>query len=122
MTELKTIFEFVKKNPWSNARQIGKNISGGKSRANHFLYGYLEILFEKRGFTPPQWRVKSDDAYDKMIARLNPPPMPIPAPPSQPGGRVFDPRIQNPIREMPSFSICNSCELPIKPTGACGCS
>lgn len=127
MSELRRIFEFVKTNPWSNARQIGKNLSGGKSRANHFLYGYLDILFEKRGFTPPQWKVKSDDAYEKMIARLNPPPTPPPLPSTpvsnsaQPG-RQFDPSVRNPIRELPRFSICYACELPIKPTGACGCS
>jgi hypothetical protein len=127
ISELKTIFNFVKENQWSNARQVGKNLSGGKSRANHFLYGYLDILFDKRGFTPPQWRVKSDDAYDKMIARLNPSPAPSPPPLAtannvEKSGRQFDPSIRNVARELPRFSICNSCELPIKPTGACGCS
>ena len=127
MTELRTIFNYVKEHQWSNARQVGKNLSGGKSRANHFLYGYLGILFEKRGFTPPQWRVKSDDAYEKMIARLNPPSAPasMPSTPvfgSRQPGRQFDPSVRTPVNELPRFSICNSCELPIKPTGACGCS
>lgn len=125
ISELKTIFNFVRENQWSNARQIGKNLSGGKSRANHFLYGYLDILFDKRGLTPPQWRVKSDDAYDKMIARLNPAPTPSPSTPPrriEQTGRQFDPSIHNAARELPRFSICNSCGLPIKPTGACGCS
>ncbi len=44
-TDLKTIFDFVQSNQWSNARQIGKGLDGGKSRANHYLYGYLDILF-----------------------------------------------------------------------------
>lgn len=127
MTELKTIFEFVRKHQWSTARQIGKNLNGDKSRANHFLYGYLDILFERRGFSPPHWKVKSDNAYDNMIERLNPLSTPI-KPTSffkQDGGDrkvEFDPSISKLIRELPRFSICNSCGLPIKPTGACGCS
>jgi hypothetical protein len=127
ISELKKVFNFVRDHQWSNARQIGRDLNGGKSRANHFLYGYLDILFEKRGFSPPQWKVKSDDAYEKMIQRLNPPPasntsLPSPASVPKETTRGFDPSIPNSARELPRFSICNSCGLPIKPTGACGCS
>ena len=74
-TDLKSIFSFVRDNPNSNARQVGRMIEGGKSRANHYLYGYLDILFTKRGLTPPAWKVTSNDALEKMIQRLNPQPV-----------------------------------------------
>ena len=76
-TDLKTIFDFVQGNQWSSARQIGKGLAGGKSRANHYLYGYLDILFTKKGLTPPQWQVISDDAYSKMLGRVIPSPVPM---------------------------------------------
>ena len=59
-SDLKTIFDFVQSNQWSNARQIGKGLDGGKSCANHYLYGYLNILFTKKGLMPPQWQVISE--------------------------------------------------------------
>jgi hypothetical protein len=82
--ELKQIFDFIRKNGTSNARQIGKAIPGGKSRANHYLYGYLGILFAKRGLTPPQWNVVSDDAYEQMTTRLRPRSMTATAPRTTP--------------------------------------
>ena len=66
-SDLKTISNYVRENPSSNARQIGKIVDGGKSRANHYLYGYEDILFTKRGLTPPEWQVVAGDAYEKMI-------------------------------------------------------
>lgn len=121
-SELKLIFDFVQKNGWSNARQIGKAISGGKSRANHFLYGYLDILFVKRGIAPPQWRVVSDDAYTAMLTRINPKPV---TPRPQGSTSSFTPAPQPDFlrpRELPMISVCESCGLPIQPTGKCGCS
>lgn len=121
-SELKQIFDFVQKNGWSNARQIGKTIPGGKSRANHFLYGYSDILFVKRGIAPPQWRVVSDDAYTAMLARINPKPAVSRAPGST---SSFTPAPQPDFlrpRELPMISVCESCGLPIQPTGKCGCS
>jgi hypothetical protein len=121
-SELKQIFDFVHKNGWSNARQIGKAIPGGKSRANHFLYGYLDILFVKRGIAPPQWRVVSDDAYAAMLGRISPKPVTPRAPGS---ASSFSPAPQPDFlrpRELPMISVCESCGLPIQPTGKCGCS
>ena len=131
-TDLKTIFDFVQSNQWSSARQIGKVLVGGKSRANHYLYGYLDILFTKKGLTPPQWQVISDDAYSKMLGRVNP----SPAPMSTPMGTSNMARkkssfniLKNSFKHSPNtrdslsqISICNSCDLPIKPSGLCGCS
>jgi hypothetical protein len=121
-SELKQIFDFVQKNGWSNARQVGKGIPGGKTRANHFLYGYLGILFVKRGIAPPQWRVVSDDAYTAMLDRVNP----KPAAPRAPGSASrFTPAPQPDFlrpRKLPMISVCESCGLPIQPTGKCGCS
>ena len=123
-TDLQQIFNFVRDNPGSNARQIGKDVDGGKSRANHYLYGYLDILFKKRGLTPPSWQVLSKDAYEKMIQRLNPQTDQIQ------NRTSLSPKIkagifsrQTPLkRDLPPISICNSCDLPIKPNGICGCS
>ena len=121
-SELSKIFDFVQKNGWSNARQIGKIIPGGKSRANHFLYGYLDILFVKRGIAPPQWRVVSDDAYTAMLGRINPKPHSPRAPGSSSGfAPAPQPYFLRP-RELPMISVCESCGLPIQPTGKCGCS
>ena len=131
-TDLKTIFDFVQSNQWSSARQIGKVLAGGKSRANHYLYGYLDILFTKKGLTPPQWQVISDDAYSKMLGRVNP----SPAPMLTPMGTANIARkkssfniLKNSFKHSPNtrdslsqISICNSCDLPIKPNGLCGCS
>jgi len=131
-TDLKTIFDYVQSNQWSTARQIGKVLAGGKSRANHYLYGYLDILFLKKGLTPPQWQVISDDAYSKMLGRINP----SPAHMSPPMGIAniahkkssfnilknsfkHSPNTRGPLSQI---SICNSCDLPIKPNGLCGCS
>ncbi len=123
-SDLQQIFNFVRDNPGSNARQIGKNLEGGKSRANHYLYGYLDILFSKRGITPPLWQVLSKDAYEKMMLRLNPRPVQsqTPSAPFQKVEPVVFTRQSPRIRELPPISICYSCDLPIKPNGACGCS
>jgi hypothetical protein len=131
-TDLKTIFDFVQNNQWSSARQIGKGLAGGKSRANHYLYGYLDILFTKKGLTPPQWQVISDDAYSKMLERVNPLPVTIVTPPSaanvtrkKSSLNIFKNSFKNSPKTLGSLSqisICNSCDLPIKPSGLCGCS
>ena len=121
-SELKQIFDFVQKNGWSNARQIGKAIPGGKSRANHFLYGYQDILFVKRGIAPPQWRVASNDAYSAMLGRISPKPV---TPRALGSSSSFTPAPQPDflrLRELPMISVCESCGLPIQPTGKCGCS
>jgi hypothetical protein len=131
-TDLKTIFDFVQNNQWSSARQIGKGLAGGKSRANHYLYGYLDILFTKKGLTPPQWQVISDDAYSKMLERVNPLPVTIVTPPSaanvtrkKSSLNIFKNSFKhssNTRDSLSQISICNSCDLPIKPNGLCGCS
>ena len=131
-TDLKTIFDFVQSNQWSNARQIGKGLDGGKSRANHYLYGYLDILFTKKGLTPPQWQVISDDAYSKMLGRVSSSSVPMPSPiettkiiQEKSSLNIFkNSDKKSPItrRHLPKFSICNSCDLPINPSGMCGCS
>jgi hypothetical protein len=124
-SELKQIFDFVQKNGWSNARQVGKAIPGGKSRANHFLYGYQDILFVKRGIAPPQWSVISEDAYSAMLPRIVPvspaisekKPMGEPSPILQsPQPQFLRPQV------LPMISVCGACGLPIQPTGKCGCS
>ena len=123
-SDLQQIFNFVRVNPSSNARKIGKDVEGGKSRANHYLYGYLDILFTKRGLTPPLWQVISSDAYEKMIQRLNPTTVKpqVQSAPFQKVEPVDFTRKSPWLRELPPISICYSCDLPIKPNGACGCS
>ena len=123
-SDLQQIFNFVRDNPSSNARKIGKDVEGGKSRANHYLYGYLDILFTKRGLTPPLWQVISSDAYEKMIQRLNPTTVKpqVQSAPFQKVEPVDFTRKSSWLRELPPISICYSCDLPIKPNGACGCS
>ena len=123
-SDLKNIFNFVRDNPSSNARQIGKFVDGGKSRANHYLYGYEDILFTKRGLTPPEWQVVAGDAYEKMIGRLLPQPIQTPTPLAEiqkPKVIIFA-RKNSKKRELPPISSCYSCDLPIKPNGLCGCS
>jgi hypothetical protein len=130
--ELKQIFDFIRKNGTSNARQIGKAIPGGKSRANHYLYGYSGILFTKRGLTPPQWSVVSDDAYERMTSRLRPRSTPSPEQRSTPAPSRTRSRSIFPLprtvsiriapQDLPEISVCQSCDLPIQPTGRCGCS
>ena len=123
-SDLQTIFNYVRDNPSSNARQIGKVVDGGKSRANHYLYGYEDILFTKRGLTPPEWQVVARDAYEEMIGRLLPQPVQNPIPLAQiekPKATIF-PRKSAANRKLPPISICYSCDLPIKPNGLCGCS
>lgn len=127
--DLKKLFDFVKKNEWCTARNAGKIVAGGKSRANHYLYGYSGILFEKRGLTPPQWKITSVGAFDQLVGKINPVSpsrdvieeapkkksrtfLPIP--------RAVPPQIS--INELSSISVCQSCDLPIQPTGRCGCS
>ena len=130
-TDLKTIFDFVQGNQWSSARQIGKGLAGGKSRANHYLYGYLDILFTKKGLTPPQWQVISDDAYSKMLGRVIPSPVPMSTPMGaanithkKSSFNIFKNSFKNSptTRHLSQISICNSCDLPIKPSGLFGCS
>lgn len=123
-TDLKSIFSYVRDNPNSNARQVGRMIEGGKRRANHYLYGYLDILFTKRGLAPPAWKVTSNDALEKMIKRLNPQPAQTEKLPSkkQKGRAIRLSRQYIQVRELPPISICNSCDLPIRPNGLCGCS
>jgi hypothetical protein len=123
-SDLRNIFNYVRDNPSSNARQIGKIVDGGKSRANHYLYGYEDILFTKRGLTPPEWQVVAGDAYEKMIGRLLPQPIQTPTPLAEiqkPKAIIFA-RKNSKKRELPPISICYSCDLPIKPNGLCGCS
>ncbi len=123
-SDLQNIFNYVRDNPSSNARKIGKVVDGGKSRANHYLYGYEGILFTKRGVTPPEWSVLAGDAYEKMIGRLLPQPVQTPKPSAQirkPKASTFSSQ-QWTERELPPMLICYSCDLPIKPNGLCGCS
>jgi hypothetical protein len=131
-TDLKTIFDFVQQNQWTSARQIGKGLEGGKSRANHYLYGYLDILFTKKGLTPPQWQVISNDAYSKMLERVNPSPVTTVTPLGAANVtrkksplNIFKNSFKNSLNtrgSLSQISICNSCDLPIKPSGLCGCS
>lgn len=123
-TDLQKIFAYVSDNPSSNARQIGKIIDGGKSRANHYLYGYLDILFIKRGLTPPTWQVVSSDAYEKMLQRLNPQPIQTLATTAENrlSKAVGFNRQSRLMRVLPPISVCHSCDLPINPNGLCGCS
>ena len=123
-TDLKSIFNYVRDNPNSNARQVGRMVEGGKSRANHYLYGYLDILFTKRGLAPPAWKVTDNDAYEKMIQRLNPRPIQAEKAPirKQKVRAIGLSRQYVQRRELPPISICFACDLPIKPNGFCGCS
>lgn len=122
LSELKTIFDFVREHPGCTARQIGKVVPGGKSRANHFLYGYADILFKKRGLTPPQWNVMTEEAFAILVGRAQPEPAKSerkPSPFDSSSVHGIDPTHR---RELLPITICQSCGLPIKPTGACGCS
>lgn len=140
-SDLKTIFEFVRENEWVTARHVGKVITGGKSRAHHYLYGYSGILFLKRGLTPPQWKVVSPDAFDRMTVTISSAPSPTrskgpscrPVPPPKPSPTARkQPRDLFPISRPTSLYvrpegpstvlICNACDLPIHSTGRCGCS
>jgi hypothetical protein len=129
-SDLKRIFDYVLEYEWSTARQIGRMLDEGKSRANHYLYGYIDILFEKRGITPPQWRVTSPDAYERLMGRIQPtspaPKQPAAAPVTRRKAPSIFSRAVSAPREMPfnlpSISVCQSCDLPIQPTGRCGCS
>lgn len=129
-SDLKKIFDYLSENEWANARHVGRILEGGKSRANHYLYGYIDILFEKRGLTPPQWRVTSTDAYERLMGRLQPATSPNMKPAVKPAARRKTAALFNrpPLvpretpRNLPVISVCQSCDLPIQPTGRCGCS
>lgn len=115
---LKQIFDLLQGNPWSKARALGKEIEGGKKIVNHYLYGYEGVLFEKKGDFPPQWRVISGDAYSQMVQRLNP------TRGKGSGSKPSIPMVQSKltIKDMSSFTLCESCDTPIKPNGMCRCS
>ena len=115
---LKQIFEFVRDQPWCKARSIGAVIDGGKSVVNHYLYGYEGILFEKKGLTPPLWRVVSRDAYDEMVRRLNP---------TKGQGSGHSRLSSRPsraklVRALEPITVCGSCDTPIRDNGMCRCS
>ena len=122
--DLRVVFEFVKRNEWSSARQIGAAIGGGRSRANHFLYEHKEVLFVKRGLTPPQWRVSTPDALERMLG--GPSTSPSPASSVKPKAKRVDwVRRGLPSRQsqsLPKIATCGSCGRPIQPSGKCGCS
>lgn len=124
-SDLRAVFEFVKRNEWSSARQIGSVVVGGRSRANHFLYKYKETLFVKRGLTPPQWKVASSDALDRFLGSPNR--SSTQSSPSQPKQK---PRAMDwvrrsvparPVRTLPKIATCGACGRPIQPSGKCGC-
>lgn len=129
-SDLKKIFDFLSENEWATARNVGRLLDGGKSRANHYLYGYIDLLFEKRGLTPPQWRIVSSDAYDQLMGRIQPASSASMKPAVKPNKHRKPPILFNrPVltqretpRNLPTISVCQSCDLPIQPTGRCGCS
>ena len=126
VSDLRLVFDFVKRNEWSSARQIGSVLTGGRSRANHFLYKYKEVLFVKRGLTPPQWRVASSDVLDRMLGGESRPSAPMPAARPKPKAKRID-WVRRSIPTRPSLSLpkiatCGSCGRPIQPSGKCGCS
>lgn len=112
-SEVETIYKFVSQNPDCTARQIGRTIDGGKSRANHFLYGYIDILFSKKGFTPPTWRVIEADSNTNKLSDFR----------RRPVDKVHDDdTAKYRFEGLPSIDICESCGLPISTEGKCGCS
>jgi hypothetical protein len=133
--DLRKLFEFVLANNWTTAREAGKSLNKGKSRANHYFYGYEGILFSKRGLAPPRWNVVSIDALDLLNDRI----IPTASKPMSSGTKLA-PAQQAPDRERPIFSaansmekrpdgkelppiaICTACDLPIQPNLHCGCS
>lgn len=115
---LKQIFDLVRDSPSSAARSLGKEVDGGKSAVNHYLYGYEGVLFEKRGDSPPLWKVISDSAYNDMIKRLNPTR-------SQGSGStpsIPKARSELTLEALEPITICGSCDTPIRPNGMCRCS
>lgn len=124
--DLRLVFDFVKRNEWSSARQIGAVLEGGRSRANHFLYKYKDLLFVKRGLTPPQWKVATPDALERMLGAPTMSPAPTTALSPKPKARGIDwVRRSVPIRpsrSLPKIATCGSCGRPIQPSGNCGCS
>jgi hypothetical protein len=124
--DLRVVFDYVKRNEWATARQIGSVVAGGRSRANHFLYKYKEVLFVKRGLTPPQWRVASPDALERVLggqSRASTRPAPVaPKPKAKPMDWVRRTTPLRPTRSLPKIANCGSCGRPIQPSGKCGCS
>ena len=115
---LKQIFELVRDRPWCKARSIGSEIDGGKSIVNHYLYGYEGILFEKKGLTPPLWRVISRDAYDEMVQRLNP----AKGQGSGHSRKGNRPSRATRVQALEPITVCGSCDTPIRDNGMCRCS
>lgn len=122
--DLRRVFEFVRDNEWCSAREIGAVLAGGRSRANHFLYRYKNELFVKRGLTPPQWKVASADALDRLAGLSEVTPQtPLPATVrSRIFRRVAHPLPPRPVLDLPKIDVCPSCGRPIQPTGKCGCT
>ena len=122
--ELRRVFEFVRDNEWSSAREIGAAVEGGRSRANHFLYRYKNELFVKRGLTPPQWKVVSANALERLAGSGDVTPQTTPAARVRPRifKRVAHPLPPRPMLDLPKIDICPSCDRPIQPTGRCGCA
>jgi len=122
--DLKAIFDFVKRNEWTSARQIGSVVEGGRSRANHFLYKYKDTLFVKRGLTPPQWKVASSDALEHLLgnSKKSTTQAPSPKPKTKPMDWVRRNVPARPARTLPKIATCGSCGRPIQPSGKCGCS
>jgi hypothetical protein len=122
--EIRMVFDFVARNEWSSARQIGLVINGGRSRANQILYKYKEVLFVKRGLTPPQWKVVELGALEQMLGGNTGSLVTTPTPkkkriPMDWVRRSVTPR---PSGSLPKISTCGSCGRPIQPSGMCGCS
>jgi hypothetical protein len=119
--ELKFIYEYLNKNPWSSARQIGKLTEGGKSRVNHFLYKYKDVLFVKKGFTPPEWQIIDTNKPVKQQRVKSRKPA------KQARNRnTVDPQIAldrlKRYNGLPTVEVCPSCDRPIQMSGSCGCT
>jgi hypothetical protein len=122
--DLRTVFDYVRRHEWSSARQVGLVVLGGKQRANHFLYRYKDVLFVKRGLTPPQWKIASSDALERLNGRATGAKSPSVAPKarSKPMEWVRRAVPARPTQELKPFDTCGSCGRPIQPSGNCGCS
>jgi hypothetical protein len=120
--ELKFIFDYLSKNPWCSAREIGRLADGGKSRVNHFLYKYKDVLFTKKGFTPPEWQVigETETVKQKKVKPRKPVKLTRKS--------VFRGDTQSGIDKLsryhglPTISVCPSCDRPIQMSGSCGCT
>jgi hypothetical protein len=121
---LEQIIAYLQDTEWSSARQMGRVIEGGKRPINSLLYRHLGTLFEKRGLTPPLWRVISEQSSSiKRIEKTDSRPAATPGKRQEPP-RTWVSRVL-PARnrvEVPLIDTCGSCGRPIQSSGKCGCS